>query len=129
MKLLAKILGLALAGAAALAACGAAASLALGTGSLSAGNASVTSCGVSSLVATRKVDNGGNVTQVNVAGIPAACSGATLSIALVGSTGAALATSSTTLGGCTTTCAATFTGLGTVSAASINRFDFGAAGP
>jgi hypothetical protein len=129
MTLLAKILGLALAVAATFAACGAAASLTLGSRSLSAGNASVTSCGVSSLNATRKVDNSGNVTQVDVAGIPAACSGATLSIALVSSTGTALASSSTTLSGCTTTCSASFTGLGTVSAANIARFTFGVTGP
>jgi hypothetical protein len=129
MTLLAKILGLALAVAATFAACGAAASLTLESRSLSAGNASVTSCGVSSLAATRKVDNSGNVTQVDVAGIPAACSGATLSIALVSSAGTALASSSTTLSGCTTTCSASFTGLGTVSAANIARFTFGVTGP
>jgi hypothetical protein len=129
MTLLAKILGLALAVAATFAACGAAASLTLESRSLSAGNASVTSCGVSSLNATRKVDNSGNVTQVDVAGIPATCAGATLSIALVSSAGAALASSSTTLTGCTTTCAATFAGLGTISAANVVRFSFGASGP
>jgi hypothetical protein len=129
MKLLAKFLGVALAVAATFAACGAAATLALGSRSVSAGNASVTSCGISSLTATRKVDNSGNVTQVDVAGIPATCAGATLSIALVSSAGAALASSSTTLTGCTTTCAATFTGLGTISAANVVRFSFGASGP
>ncbi len=128
MKLLTKILGLALAVAATFAACGAAATLALGSQPLSAGNASVSSCGVSTLSATRTVDNSGNVTQVDVAGIPAACSGETLSVTLVGSGNAALASVSATLSGCTATCSASFTSLGTVSAASVSGFSYGVTG-
>ena len=71
MKRLANILGFALAVAATSAACGAAATLTLGSHALSSGKASVSSCGVSSLSATRDVDNSGNVTGVGVAGIPA----------------------------------------------------------
>lgn len=129
MKLLARTLGIALAAAATLAACGAAASLALGSGSLSAGNASVTSCGVTSLSATRTVDNSGNVTQVDVSGIPAACAGETLSVTLVGSANAALGSASTTLSGCGATCSASFTSFGaTVSAASLTGYSFGVVG-
>jgi uncharacterized Zn-binding protein involved in type VI secretion len=129
MTLLAKILGAALVVAALAVAVGAAASLALGSRSLSAGSLAVSSCGVSSLGATRSVDNSGNVTQVSVTGIPAACSGETLSMAVVNAANAALATASTTLGGCTTTCSATFTGLGAVSAASVSGYRFALAGP
>ncbi len=84
MKHLSKALAFGLAAAAAFTACAAAATLALGSKTLSAGNAGVTAC-TSSLSATRNVDNSGNVTQVNVAGIPTACSGETLSVTLVGS--------------------------------------------
>ncbi|HZR96954.1 MAG TPA: hypothetical protein VFA56_14760 [Gaiellaceae bacterium] len=129
MKRLANILGLALAVAATFAACGAAASLALGSQPLSAGNASVGSCGVSSLTATRDVSNAGIVTQVNVAGIPAACAGETLSITLVGAGNSALASSSTTLTGCAATCTATFTSLGaSINATSLLGYSFGLTG-
>jgi uncharacterized Zn-binding protein involved in type VI secretion len=128
MTRLVKILALALAVAAACAAAAAAATLATGSATLSAGNAAVTSCGVSSLVATRDVDNGGNVTQVDVAGIPAACAGETLSITLVGSGNAALASATATLAGCAATCRATFTNLGTVSAANVVGYSFGLTG-
>jgi len=129
MTLLTKILGLALAVAATFAACGAAASLALGSQSLSAGDASVSSCGVSSLSATRNVDNAGNVTQVDVSGIPAACAGETLSVTLVGSGNAALGTASATLAGCGATCSASFTSFGgTVSASALLGYSFGMVG-
>jgi hypothetical protein len=129
MKLLANILGLALATAATFVACGAAASLVLRSNSLSAGAASVTACGgLTSLSATRNVSNAGNVTQVNVGGIPAACSGETLSVTLVGSGNASLGSGTATLGSCGTTCSATFSGLGTISAASVVGYSFGLAG-
>ena len=84
MKLLANILGLALAVAATFVACGAAASLALGSQSLSAGSAAVTACGgLTSLTATRNVDNAGNVTQVNVGGISTGGYASGLAAALV----------------------------------------------
>jgi hypothetical protein len=128
MTRLVKLLVAALAAAAACAACAAAATLATGSQTLAAGNAAVTSCGVSSLSATRDVDNSGNVTQVNVGGIPASCAGETLSITLVGAGNAALASSTTTLTGCTTTCSATFGGLPTVSAANVLGYSFGLTG-
>ena len=64
----------------------------------------MTSCGASLASATRNVDNTGNVTQVNVAGIPTACSGETLSVTLVGAANAALGSGSATVGSCGTTC-------------------------
>jgi hypothetical protein len=98
MKALSKTLGFALAVSGTFAAFAAAATLALGSTSLSAGNAAVTSCGISSMTATRDVDNAGNVTQVNVSGIPAACAGETLSVTLVGTPNVSV---STTISGTT----------------------------
>jgi hypothetical protein len=126
MNLLAKIFGIALAVAATFAACGAAASLALGSQALSAGNASVTSCGVASLSSTRSVDNSGNFTQFVVTGIPAACAGETLSITLASGAGASLGSSSSVVpagGG-----SMTFSGFGTVSATSLMSFQYAMVG-
>jgi uncharacterized Zn-binding protein involved in type VI secretion len=117
MKALSTAIGLALALSASLAA---AATLSVGSKSLSAGNASVTSCGISSLTATRSVDNAGNVTQVNVSGIPAACTGETISVTLRG----ANASSSVAIGGTS----ATLTGFGTVSASSVTGYAFAVEG-
>jgi uncharacterized Zn-binding protein involved in type VI secretion len=117
MKALSTALALALALTASLAA---AATLSIGSKSLSAGNASVTSCGVSSLTATRDVDNSGNVTQVNVSGIPAACAGETLSVTLRG----ANASSSVAVSGTS----ATLTGFGTVSASAVTGYAFAVEG-
>src|SRR3954454_889852 len=114
MKLLANILGLALAVAAPFVACGAAASLALGSKSLSAGSAAVTACGgLTSLTATRNVDNAGNVTQGNVGGSSTACSGETLSATLAGAANASLGSGTATPASCTAPCAATFSCFGT----------------
>jgi uncharacterized Zn-binding protein involved in type VI secretion len=124
MKALSKTLGLLLAVTASFAAFAAAATLALGSTSLSAGNATVTACGAPVLTATRHVDNAGNVTQVNVSGIPAACAGETLSVALLGSGNVALATATTTISGTT----ATVAGLGTVSASSLLGYRFAVTG-
>jgi hypothetical protein len=126
MKHLANILGIALAATALSVAVGAAASLALGSRALSAGNASVTSCGVSSLTATRAVDNTGNVTSVGISGIPAACAGETVTVTLVDGGGAALATTSGTVpngGG-----SLSLSGLGTVAATNLMGFKFAVVG-
>jgi uncharacterized Zn-binding protein involved in type VI secretion len=126
MKLIAKILCLALLAGAMFAAGAAAATLAVGSTTLAAGNAAVSSCGVSTLSATRAVNNSGNVTSVTVTGVPAACAGETLSIALVNGSNSALATSSATVpagGG-----SMSFTGLGTVSAASLMGYRFAMVG-
>jgi hypothetical protein len=121
--------GQALAAAAAFAACGAAASLALGSQTLSAGNAAVTSCGVSSLSATRDVSNAGVVTRISVNGIPAACAGETLSLTLVGSGSAALGGGQVVLGGCSSTCTAAFTSFGSnIAASSVAGYSFGLTG-
>jgi uncharacterized Zn-binding protein involved in type VI secretion len=124
MKALSKTFAFALTATCIFVACAAAASLALGSTSLSAGNATVSSCGVSSLSATRNVDNGGNVTQVNVSGIPAACAGETLSVTLVGTGNASLATVATTIAGTT----ATFTGFTGVLASSLTGYAFAVEG-
>jgi len=126
MNLLAKILGIALAVAATFAACGAAASLALGSQALSAGNASVTSCGVASLSGTRSVDNSGNFTQIVVTGVPPACAGETLSVTLASGAGASLGSTSAVVpagGG-----SMTLGGFGTVSAASLMSFQYAMVG-
>jgi len=129
MNLLSRTFGLGLAVAATFAGCAAAATLAVGSTSLSAGNASVTSCGVTSLGATRNVDNAGNVTQVDVGAIPSACSGETLTVTLVGAAGASLGSGSATVGGCSATCSASITSFGaTVSAAAVLSFSFAMAG-
>ena len=127
MKLLAKIMGTALAVAATFAACGAAASLAFNSKTLSAGNASVTTCGVASLSATRNVDNNGNVTQFNVPSVPSTCAGETLLVMLVGAANASLGSASAVVpvGGGTMS----FTSFGaTVSAAGVLSYRFAVVG-
>jgi hypothetical protein len=128
MKLLAQALGTAFAAAATLAACGAAATLALASSPLSSGNASVSSCGVSTLSATRTVDNSGNVTQVSIPSVPSACAGATLSVTLVGSGGMSLGSASATVpaGGGTMN----FSSFGaTVSATNLLSYSYAVTGP
>ena len=127
MKRLAQILGLALAVAATFTACGAAATLAFNSNHLSAGNAQVTSCGVASFSATRNVDNAGNVTQVDIPSVPAACAGETLALTLVGAGNASVgsATGTVPAGGGTMS----FTSLGgTVSAAAVLAYSFAVVG-
>ena len=120
MKALSKTLAFTLSVTAVFTAFAAAASLALGSTSLSAGNAAVNSCGITALTATRNVDNSGNVTQVNVSGIPAACAGETLSVTLVGPD----VTVTAQIAGTT----ATFTGFSGVSAAAVTAFAFAVEG-
>jgi hypothetical protein len=130
MKALAKTLGFILSVTAAFAVCAAAATLALGSSTLSAGNAAVTSCGVSSLTATPSVNNSNLVTQLVVPNIPAACSGDTLSVTLAGQTHNALGSASATLSGCSTTCTATFTSFGaSVTAANVYYYNYAVTGP
>jgi FlaG/FlaF family flagellin (archaellin) len=126
MKLLTSLLGTALAVAALGAACAAAATLALGSTSLAAGNAPVTSCGVTSLSATRTVDNSGDVLQVVVGSVPAACAGERLTVTLANGSGAPLGSASALVptGGGTMT----FTGFGSVSAASLAKYAYALVG-
>jgi hypothetical protein len=123
-----KLLGTALGVAATFAGCAAAATLALSSKSLAAGNAAVSTCGVSSVAATRNVDNAGNVTEVGVTGVPAGCAGETLSVTLVGAGNAALATASAALGSCTTSCSADLTGFASVAAANVVSYSFAVSG-
>src|SRR6266571_1448943 len=92
----------------------AAASLGLTTGQLSAGNATVAGCTASALTATRNVDNGGNVTQVNVTSVPQACASETLAVTLENSLHTSLGSASAVVGACTGGCTVTVTGFGTV---------------
>jgi uncharacterized Zn-binding protein involved in type VI secretion len=124
MTVLSKTLGFVLAVAAVSTAFAAAASLGLGSQGLSAGDAPGTSGGVTSLGATRTGATSRNVTKVTVGGIPGACAGETLSLTLVASGGGALASASTTVAGTT----ATFTGLGSVPAASLSGYQFAVTG-
>lgn len=129
MTRLAKTLGITLALTALAATLAAAASLALTSGALAAGRASVASCGVSSLSATRTVANSGAVTQVNVSGIPESCAGQTLSLTLKSQSGGSLGSASTTIGSCTGGCSTSFTSFGgTVSAPSLYGYAFAVAG-
>jgi hypothetical protein len=102
----------------------AAASLGMSSGRLAAGSAVVSGCTSSSLTATRSVDNSGNVTQVNVLGVPQACAGETLAVTLENNVNASLGNASTTVGACTGGCTVSLTGFGTVSAASVNAYAF-----
>jgi hypothetical protein len=97
----------------------AAASLSFGTGTLGAGSATVSGCTSSSLTATRNVNNSGNVTQVNVLGVPQACAGEVLSVTLEGTAGAALGSAVSIVGTCTGGCTAPVTGFGTVPGSSV----------
>jgi hypothetical protein len=127
MNLLAKISGTALAVAAVFAACGSAASLAFNSNRLSAGSASVASCGVASLSATRNVDNAGDVTQVSVPSVPATCAGDTLHVTLVGAGNASVGYANAVVpaGGGTMT----FSSLGgTVSASSVLGYRYAVVG-
>ena len=103
---------------------GAAASLGLTTGKFGAGSAAVSGCTASSLTATRNVDNSGNVTQVNVLGVPQACAAETLAVTLENSSHTSIGTSSAAVGACTGGCTVTVTGFGTVSAATLSFYAF-----
>jgi hypothetical protein len=128
MKLLTQAIGIGLAVSAASAACAAAASLALGSQSLSSGSAAVTPCGSLSSLLTRNVNNTGNVTQVIVPGVPAACAGETISITLLNGSNVSLGSASATVpagGGSMTFTSASF---GTVSAAALASYRFAVVG-
>jgi hypothetical protein len=128
MKLLAKILGTALAIAATFAACASAASLAFSSNALSAGNALVVSCGVASLSATRNVNNAGNITQVDIPSVPSTCAGDTLYVTLIGAANASVGTANAVVPGGGGTM--TFSSLGgTVSAANVLGYRFAVVGP
>lgn len=101
-----------------------AATLGFGSGQLSAGSATVAGCTSSALIATRNVDNSGNVTQVNVLSVPQACAGETLAVTLENSSHASLGSASATVGTCTGGCTASVTGFGTVAAASLTAYAF-----
>ena len=99
-----------------------AASLGFTPGMLGAGCGPDSGCTSSSLTATRNVNNSGNVTQVNVLGVPQACAGQTLAVTLENSLPASLGAASAVVGTCTGGCTVTVTGFGTVSAANVAAY-------
>jgi hypothetical protein len=111
----------------------AAATLAVRSNSLSAGNATVTTCGVSSLAATRAVNNAGLVTRVDVSSIPLSCSGETVTVTLVGASNVSLGSGTGVIGSCAATCSASITASVTnfgvaVSATNVLKFSFAVVG-
>lgn len=100
----------------------AAASLGLTTGKLGAGSATVAGCTSSSLIASRNVNNSGNVTQVNVLSVPQACAGETLAVTLENGAHMSLGSASTVVGTCTGGCTVSVTGFGSVSAANVTAY-------
>ena len=121
MKRLTRIFGIALTASFLSVGVASAANLGLTSGKLGAGSVTVSSC-TSSLTATRNVDNNGNVTQVNVLGVPQACAGQTFAITLENSSHTSLAAASAVVGTCTGGCTVTVTGFGTVSAANVAAY-------
>lgn len=124
MKRLTNSFGIALSAALLSVGVASAATLGLTTGQLGAGSATVSGCTSSSLTATRNVNNSGNVTQVNVLGVPQACASETLAVTLENSSHTSLGGSSTVVGACTGGCTVTVTGVGTVSAANVLSYAF-----
>ena len=122
MKRLTRTLGIALTAALLSVGIASAASLGLASAKLGAGSAVVSGCTSSSLTATRKVDNNGNVTQVSVASVPQACAGQTLAVTLENSSHTSLGAASTVVGTCTGGCTVTVSGFGTVSAANVTAY-------
>ena len=122
MKRLTRIFGIALTAALLSVGVASAASLGLNSGGLGAGSAAVNGCTSSSLTATRNVSNSGNVTQVNVTGVPQACAGQALAVTLENSSHTSLGASSVIVGTCTGGCTVTVTGFGTVSAANLTTY-------
>ena len=124
MKRLTKALGTALTAALLSVGIASAASLGLTSSKLGAGSAAVSGCTSSSLTATRNVDNSGNVTQVNVTGVPQACAGQTLAVTLENASHTSLGAASTVVGACTGGCTVAVTGFGTVSATNLTAYAF-----
>jgi hypothetical protein len=121
MKRLTNIFGLVLTAALLSVGVASAASLSLTSGKLAAGSATVSGC-TSSLIATRNVDNNGNVTQVNVVGVPQVCAGETLAVTLENSAHSSLVSASTAVGACTGGCTVSVPVFGTVSAANVTAY-------
>ena len=122
MKRLPRILGIALTAALLSVGIASAASLGLNSSRLGAGSAVVSGCTSSSLTATRNVDNNGNVTQVNVTGVPQTCAGQTLAVTLENSSHTSLGAASTVVGTCTGGCTVSLTGFGTASAVNVTAY-------
>ena len=124
MKRLTRILAIATAAIVLTVGVASAATLGIGSGKLAAGSVAVGGCTSSALTATRNVSNAGNVTQVNVLGVPQACAGETLAATLENGSHASIGSASTTVGTCTGGCTVTLTGFGTVAAANLAGYAF-----
>jgi len=122
VKRLINILGIAVTAALVSVGVAAAASLGVTSGQVSARSAAVNGCTSSSLTATRNVDNSGNVTQLNVLGVPQACAGEVLAATLENSSHTSLGSAVTIVGTCTGGCTVSITGFGTVSAANVTAY-------
>ena len=122
MKRLIRIFGIVLTAAFLSVGVASAASLGVTSGTLGAGSATVSGCTVSSLTATRNVDNSGNVTQLNVLSVPQACAGEVIAATLENSSNASLGSAVATVGACTGSCTVSLTGFGTVSAANVTAY-------
>ena len=122
MKRLINILGAALTATLLAAGIAEASSLGLSTKQLGAGSLAVVGCTSSALVATRNVDNSGNITQVNVLNVPQACAGETLAVTLENNAHLSLANSSSIVGACTGGCTVSVTGFSTVSATNVTAY-------
>ena len=122
MKQLTRILGVALTAAVLSVGVASAASLGLTSSKLGAGSAAVSGCTSSSLTASRNVDNNGNVTQINVTGVPQACAGQALAVTLENSSHTSLGAASTVVGACTGGCTVAVTGFGSVAAANVTAY-------
>ena len=119
MKRLIKVFGVVLAATLLSSGVAAAASLGLGSGTLSAGSVPVTGCTASPLIATRNVNNNGNVTQVNVLNVHQTCAGETLAVTLQNSSNGSLGNASSAVGACTGGCTVSVTGFVSISAANV----------
>jgi hypothetical protein len=124
VKRLVRILGIATATTLLSVGVAAAATLGLSSGKLSAGHTAVAGCTPSALTATRDVNDSDDVTEVDVLGVPQACSGEKLAVTLENSAHASLGSASTTVGTCTGGCTVALTGFGTVAAASLTGYAF-----
>ena len=102
-----------------------------GSALLGSGVSTISTCETSTLTfPQRALDNTAshNVTSLKVSTIDPACSGATLTVTLINSTGAGLLTASTTVPTSATTTTATVTFSGSAPAASVTGYAVALAG-
>lgn len=129
MKQLVNIIGSSLGAVALFAGVASAASLGMTSTGLATGNATGINCTPSSsLTATRSVDNSGDVTEVDVLGVPQACAGETVYVTLRDAAKASLGQASAAVGACTGGCTVTLTGWSAISAANVAGYSIAITG-